>query len=50
MSDDTNSKKSKLRWRTPPQATGYVRATAIFVMELGLKHLKYKIKHIRLCD
>jgi len=20
--------KSKLRWRTPPQATGYVRATA----------------------
>ena len=25
--------KSKLRWRTPPQATGYVRATALVVME-----------------
>ena len=25
--------ESKLRWRTPPQATGYVRATAIVVME-----------------
>jgi hypothetical protein len=24
--------KSKLRWRTPLQATGYVRATAIVVL------------------
>jgi len=41
--NETNE-KSKLRWRTPLQATGYVRATA-----LVLRLLKIEYFHLLIC-